>query len=260
MKDLSNRKKPKNRRTIWTFMPRNQVGQVMISVMALIVSISAVIITSNTNKLMEQQMEVTKAEKRPFIKFKQNYEYGENDFENKEILAIHNEGGLMEEFHSDVLTFFDISIRDYSKDEVEKHILFPIQGYYNGFATGALQKELVTYEHQHVKGRKGQKVEEVRREFSKLKESLEQKQTAKSNTKFVIGEAEFKTYFKVEYKDIYGEKQELYYEIMSSGAYRMSEEQGKGAFQNIELLRTGFYIGDLSTSKLLDYVEKKMKE
>lgn len=70
MKDLSNRKKSKNKRTIWAFMPRNQLGQVMISVMALLVSISAVVITSTTNKLMEQQMEITKVEKRPLINFK----------------------------------------------------------------------------------------------------------------------------------------------------------------------------------------------
>ena len=65
-------------------MPRNQLGQVMISVMALLVSISAVVITSTTNKLMEQQMEITKVEKRPLINFKGNYETDENGFAIRE--------------------------------------------------------------------------------------------------------------------------------------------------------------------------------
>ncbi len=241
-------------------MPRNQVGQVMISVVALLVSISAVIITSNTNKLMEQQMEVTKAEKRPLISFKQNYKNDVNGLESRESLAIYNEGGLMEEFHSEVLTFFDIGIWDYSKDEVEKHILVPIHNYYTGFTTGALQKEIATYENQYTKGGNSKKVGGVMSEFWELKEPLAQKQIAKSNSKFLIGKAEFKTYCKVEYKDIYGEKQELYYEVRDSGAYRMSKDQGKSAFENNELRSKGFTIGELSTNKLLDYVEKEMKD
>ena len=44
-----------------------------------------------------------------------------------ESLAIHNEGGLMEEFDSKMLTFFDIGVWDYSKDDVEKHIVVPIK-------------------------------------------------------------------------------------------------------------------------------------
>ncbi|HDR7733383.1 TPA: hypothetical protein QCX99_000496 [Bacillus thuringiensis] len=259
MKDLSNRKK-KNRRTLWTFMPRNQVGQVMISIMALLVSISAIIITSNTNKLMEQQMEITKVEKRPLINFKREYVEDENGFAIGESLAIHNEGGLMEEFDSKMFTFLDISILDYSKDEVEKHIIVPIKNYYYGFKTGALQKEIVTYNNRFFKEGNNKKIIEVTREFSKLKEPLEQKQIANSNKQFLIGEGEFKTYCKVKYTDIYGEKQELYYDVSNSGASRLDTNKGKSAFENSELLGKGFYIDEVSASKLLDYVEKEMKD
>ncbi|HFK1771007.1 TPA: hypothetical protein ACGXGV_003399 [Bacillus paranthracis] len=258
MKDLSNSKK-KNRRTLWTFMPRNQVGQVMISIMALLVSISAVIITSTTNKLMEQQMEITKVEKRPLINFKGNYETDENGFAIRESLAIHNEGGLMEEFDSKMLTFFDIGVWDYSKDEVEKHIVVPIKNYYIGFTTGALQKEIVTYDNKFFKEGNNKKIIEVTREFSKLKEPLEQKQTEKSNYHFEIGGGEFKTYCKVEYKDIYGEKQELYYDVSTSGAKKISTKLGKSTFEKIELSK-GFDIEEVSASKLLGYVEKEMKD
>lgn len=33
----------------------------------------------------------------------------------------------MEEFDSKMLTFFDIGVWDYSKDDVEKHIVVPIK-------------------------------------------------------------------------------------------------------------------------------------
>ncbi|GAB6518442.1 hypothetical protein bcgnr5398_30680 [Bacillus cereus] len=256
---MSNRKKSKNKRTIWTFMPRNQLGQVMISVMALLVSISAVVITSTTNKLMEQQMEITKVEKRPLINFKGNYETDENGFAIRESLAIHNEGGLMEEFDSKMLTFFDIGVWDYSKDDVEKHIVVPIKNYYFGFTTGALQKEIVTYDNKFFKEGNNKKIIEVTREFSKLKEPLEQKQAKKSNYHFEIGGGEFKTYCKVEYKDIYGEKQELYYDVSTSGAKKISTKQGRSIFEKIES-STGFDIEEVSASKLLDYVEKEMKD
>lgn len=270
MKDLSNRKKSrnkqtirkksKNKRTIWTFMPRNQLGQAIIAAMALFVSISAVVLTYNTNKIMEQQMETTKIEKRPLINFKRDYEYDENGFAIGESLAIHNEGGLMEEFDSKMFTFLDIVISDYSKDEVEKHIIVPIKNYYYGFKTGALQKEIVTYDNKFFKEGNNKKIIEVTREFSKLKEPLEQKQAEKSNYHFDIGGGEFKTYCRVEYKDIYGEKQELYYNVKASGAEKISTKEGKDTVEKVESLSKGFYIEEVTASKLLDYVEKEMKD
>ncbi|MCC2438127.1 MULTISPECIES: hypothetical protein [unclassified Bacillus cereus group] len=241
-------------------MPRNQLGQAIIAVMALLVSISAVAITYTTNEIMKQQMEITKAEKRPLINFKRDYANDENGFAIRESLAVHNEGGLMEDFDSKMITFFDFGIWDYSKDEAEKHIIVPIKNYYIGFTTGALQKEIVTYDNKFFKEGNNKKIIEVTREFSKLKEPLEQKQKEKSDYHFEIGEGEFKTYCKVEYKDIYGEKQELYYDVSASGAKKISAKQGKSTFEKIESLSKGFYIEEVSASKLLDYVEKEMKD
>lgn len=258
MTNLNKRKKSKNRRTIWTFLPRNQFGQAIISFTALLVSISAIVITSNTNKIMEQQIEVTKAEKRPLINFKRDYENDEAGFAIREKISIHNEGGLMEEFDSEVFTFFDISILDYGKNEIEQHIIVPIRHYYYGFTTGALQKEVVTYSNPFFKEGNNKKIFNVAREFAELKKPLEQKQIANSDYQFLIGEADFKTYFKVVYKDIYGEKQEIYYDASNLGAKKISVTQGEKIFENDELLSKGFDIEDLTASKLLEYVEKEM--
>ncbi|MGR5977161.1 hypothetical protein ACT7DE_29840 [Bacillus paranthracis] len=124
---------------------------------------------------------------------------------------------------------------------------------------GLCKKEIVTYDNKFFKEGNNKKIIEVTREFSKLKEPLEQKQTEKSNYHFEIGGGEFKTYCKVEYKDIYGEKQELYYDVSTSGAKKISTKLGKSTFEKIELSK-GFDIEEVSASKLLGYVEKEMKD
>jgi hypothetical protein len=212
----------------------------IVSLTSLAVSIATIFIMTSTNKIMittnkimETQTEVEKADKLPIINFKASYKEDQSGFAVGEMIAIHNEGGIMTDFNSEEITYVDIQVLDYNRKNEEININIPIDDYYDtNFTTGALQKEISTYENYSSEYGNNKIRFEVINKFMKIVEPYSEQKNLETGIAFSIGVPEFRTFFHVTYKDLYNQKHDYYYEVDHFGAIKIKESSGKKLFSN----------------------------
>ncbi|WDL92800.1 hypothetical protein JCR32_02845 [Bacillus sp. HNR-4] len=243
------------------YIPKSEVVQLLVSIASICVAIVALCVSCNANKIMERQMEVEKADKKPLINLEMTYDEDVNGNAIGHNLIIHNEGGLMKNFDSEVLTLLEIEVLDYSKDNAKKLISLPIKDYYDiPITTGALQKKIVTHDNLSFKEGNNWRIFNVSTNFLSVVKPFEQQKEKETGKVFSIGVAELKTYSKVEYEDIYGDKHVEYYEVDTFGAKRLSNSKGKEIFKTDILSKEVLSIRDINENKLLELVKEKVSK
>lgn len=208
---------------------------------------------------METQTEVAKADKLPIIIFENSYREDQSGFAVGELMTIHNEGGIMNDFNSEQITYIEIDVLDYSRENEQIKVEIPIEDYYSvGFTTGALQKKIITYDNFSAEYGNNKKQFDVINNFLKVKEQYSEQKTKENGVIFTIGVPEFKTYFLITYTDIFKQKYETYYKVKNSGAEIISKSLGEKYFSS-ELNRF-INLDDINENKLLEIIKKEIKE
>lgn len=249
-------------RGIFTLIKANK--ELVISLTSLVVSIVTVFvmlytnsIMATTNNIMKTQIEVEKADKLPIINFEASYREDQSGFAVGELITIHNEGGIMTDFNSEEITYIEIEVLDYSRENEQIIIKIPIDDYYDTkFATGALQMKLITYDNFSYEYGNNRKQFEVINEFIKLVEPYSEQRSKETGRAFTIGVPEFKTFFNVTYKDLYNQKHELYYEVDHFGAKIINKSTGKKLFSSE--INQFIMLADINEDMLLEMIKKRL--
>ncbi|MGE7132877.1 hypothetical protein [Lysinibacillus xylanilyticus] len=234
------------------------ISTLFLTLVTILIMINANNIMKNTNKIMERQIEVDKADKIPIINFEASYREDQNGFAKGEIIAIYNEGGIMTDFNSEGITYIEIEVLDFSRENEKINIKIPIRDYYGvKFATGALQKKIITYDNLSDEYGNNRRQFNVINEFIKKGEQYSEQKSNETGKIFEIGIPEFKTYFNVTYKDIYNQKQDDYYEVGHSGAKIINNTTGEKLFSSEG---KQFQLADINENMLLEIIKKRLED
>ncbi|BCB05155.1 hypothetical protein [Bacillus sp. KH172YL63] len=236
----------------------------MVSLTSLTLSIVTIFIMKSTNeimvttnKIMETQIEVEKADKLPIINFEGSYKEDRSGFAYGEIITIHNEGGILKDFFSEEITSIEIQVLDYSKNKEQIIIEIPVNDYYDSaFATGSLQKKIITYDNLTSENGNNKRRFEVINNFLEKAETYSELRRNDSNRAFSISAPIFKTYFFVSYKDIYNQKHENYYIVDHFGAKIIEKSVGEEKFSSE--LNQFINLNDINENMLLELIEKRL--
>ncbi|MHB0803715.1 hypothetical protein PVK73_31445 [Bacillus thuringiensis] len=100
----------------------------------------------------------------------------------------------------------------------------------------------------------------MKNSFLNIAESFTQEKEKETGKAFSISGPELKTYSRVKYEDIYGDKHEEYYEVDDFGAKRLSNSKGKEIFKTDILSKEVLHIRDINENKLLELVKEKINK
>jgi hypothetical protein len=235
------------------------ITSLLISVVTIFIMITTNNIMQTTNQIMENQTEISKADKLPILNFEITYLEDESGFARNEQMFIYNEGGIIKEFEYEEITYIDILVSDYSKEEPNININIPIDDYYDAsFKTGALQKKLVTFTNYGIKEGNNRKQFDLIKKFMSLVENYEEKRNKETGRAFTIGPIEFNTYIFFKYKDIYGENHVEYYRVDVFGAEKIDNSYGKKIFNYDHFKYKRF--NEIDELILLDIVKENLDE
>ncbi|MFC5587531.1 hypothetical protein ACFPRA_01240 [Sporosarcina soli] len=231
----------------------------LVSIVTVFIMVATNKIMNTTNKIMETQIEVEKADKIPIINFEASYRENQNGFAVGEIITIHNEGGIMTDFNSEEITYIEIEILDYSRVNEQIKIKIPINDYYSvKFATGALKKKIITYDNFSHKDGNNKKRFDVINNFMDLMEPYSEQKSKELGKAFSIGVPEFKTYFYVEYTDIFNQTYNTYYEVDHFGAKKINDESTGEELFSADLSQS-VSLEDINENMLLDILKKRLE-
>lgn len=230
-----------------------------VSIVTVFIMISTNNIMITTNNIMETQTEVEKADKLPIINFEASYREDHSGFAVGEIITIHNEGGILMDFSAEEITYVEIEVLDYSRDNEVVKINIPINDYYDSaFTTGALQKKIVTFDNHGYEYGNNKKQFEVINKFMKIMEPYQEQKSKETGRAFTIGVPEFKTFFYVTYKDLYNQKHEIYYKVDHFGAKKIKSSTGKKLFSSSA--NKFIELKDIDENMLMERIKKKMSD
>lgn len=228
---------------IRTFLENNKIffeifSSVILGIMGVIISISAIKVTQYQNTLAEREL-------LPIMEIK---EYLEKDEENsylESIIQISNVGGALYGFQSDTICILNINYltEDLKKGTIKKEldgyyyygrstqastgILKTIGGYNNYYNLSDLELEIM-----------GQKYKEYG---------------------IYSLEIEIETYLRIEYYDVLDKKHTEYYRLADS-TEKIEEQEGKGFFQEYRNSSDLFKLGTYHLEKILEYVEENIEK
>lgn len=229
----------------------------LLTVVTIVIMINTNNIMKTTNKIMERQIEVEKADKIPIINFEKSYREDQNGFATGELITIHNEGGIMKDFNSENITYIEIEVLDYSREN--EKIKIPIDDYYSvAFTTGAMQKKIITYDNRSDEYGNNLRLLNVINEFIKKVEQYSEQKSKETGRVFEVSVPELKTFFYLTYKDIYNQKYDVYYEVDGSGAKIINKTTGVKLFSNEG--KSYNKLADINENMLIEIIKKKLDD
>lgn len=170
-------------------------------------SIMAIIVSCESNRITNNQIQVTKMESQPFIEFQRELKYDAiRGVRTDDEIMISNKGGPLREFSSIYITFLKVEHEEFGNISMRKRIVsyIPLSEYYNTTmktfeSVGTL--ELLTNP----------------KNFRKLSEFYMQL-SVDTRAKNIYIYSALESYFRINYIDIYGETKIEYYMVGEWGA------------------------------------------
>ena len=195
----------------------------ILSITAIIISLMAIIVSMHANQIASDQTIIMKSELLPILHLNidQKWNFTAPKYSEDEI-TIYNIGAPLSEFKFKNAIFFKVKW-DTQNDE-PKEALVPIDDYYYiKEITDNPQGELITFYYIGPSGHRGNyyKAANIIWTFSDF---------ADENN--ANGSVDLLRYFKLSYKDIFGDNHIEYYQVDRLKSYRLSEIEGQKIFKH----------------------------
>ena len=191
------------------------IAIVLLSTMAIIVSIQSNKISSSQLRIAEDQKRIMVAQNLPLLRLNAYQVYTkETDKYSEDIIKIVNEGPPLYEFHKDYVVFIEFEFG--KRGEALSKILIPLNGYYgSSFLTGESKNLLCT-----ITGPKNKlKYDNFISEFR----SLAEKEGYYAFDKL-------RRFININYKDLFEQRHSDFYEVDFFNSKKMEPEEGQKYF------------------------------